>query len=102
MSEYPPEQQESEYLHTALLEYQRDVESLTVELTLARARIAELEACIGECDRHAIKILQIKWGNDGDCGAVQYADAITDATETVLAKLPATPPPVPGEKGVGS
>ena len=41
MSEYPAEQQESEYLHTALLEYQRDTERLTVELTAARAELAK-------------------------------------------------------------
>jgi hypothetical protein len=43
MSEYPPEQQENEYLYTALLESQRDTECLTVELTAARTKLADAE-----------------------------------------------------------
>ena len=66
MSDYPPEQQESEYLHTALLEYQRDVERLTIELTSAHARIAELE---GEMNQWKVAYQQLQqrhapsWGD---------------------------------------
>lgn len=83
MSEYPPEQQESEYLHTALLEYQRDTERLTVELTAARAELALHE----DNARQSLEEIEALRGNftEWSCRARAFEDE-RDQARAELAK----------------
>jgi len=61
---------------------EKDAENQAIRLA-----IKEASEAFDECGFRAEKIQQIKWGNDGDCGATSDASIIEETAAKALAKL---------------